>query len=633
MAEGYWARTLAARINRRRALTASGGIGLGAVLLAACGGGEGDGGGTASKDTSGLVSEIEDTSKAAKQGGVFKWYNPSEPNHLDGIAQGQAQLNVFNGMVYSSLVHNKMGYKQPSSYTEVEPEMAASWEFSPDRTTITFKLRPGVKWQNKPPVNGRAFDSSDVIATFKRYSSLPSNNRAANVNEFNPNAPILSVTAPDASTVVYKLKEPTSFIMQRLANMITGELGTIQPREAYEGTFNPRLDQIGTGGFILDKWEPSIGLTYKRNPDYWNKEEPRVGTLEVPIILGSAYATGLASFKNGQLYTFEVRAEDQVPTKREVPALKMVSYTTGAGASVGQTIGFGWLPFGSFQKSPFLDLRVRQAFSLSEDRHATIDTIFNVAKFEAEGLPVDTFFYTSIGYVPGVLLDPRGKDFGPDAKWYTPDETKHDEYVKEAKQLLSAAGYPNGFEYPSAFVNPPTFTLTGYNDEAEIRDAFKREIGLKPIPTGLDYNIDYLQRYITKQGNIQGTFYRLGAVSSPDPVDYYVWRYWSKAGPTSGAIFTGDGSEVSGGDPKVDELIEKAKGETDVRKQTSLLHELQRYLAKYQYCISRAGLASGFSLAWPALANFRVFQGDSRAINNLYYTVWIDETKEPIKKS
>jgi peptide/nickel transport system substrate-binding protein len=627
----YWTQVLDKRVSRRRALAATGATSAAAAFLAACGGGGEDGEGGAA-DTSGLISQMEDTSKTAKLGGVFKWYNPSEPNHFDGIAQGQAQLNVFNGMVYSSLVHNKMGYKEPSSFTEVEPEMATSWEFSPDRTTLTFKLREGVKWQNRPPVNGRAFDSSDVIANYKRYISLPSNNRAANANEFNPNAPIISVTAPDASTVVYNLKEPTSFILQRLANMITGELGTIQPREANEGTFNPRTDQIGTGGYILDRFEPSIGLTYKRNPDYWNKEEPRIGTLEVPIILGSAYSTGLSAFKSGQLYTYEVRAEDQVVTKREVSALNMYQNLMSA-ASVGHTIGFGWLPFGSFQKSPFLDVRVRQAFSLSEDRHATIDTLFNVSQFEAEGLPVDTYFYTSIGYVPDVMLDPRDKDFGAEAKWYTPDAAKRDEYLKEAKQLLSAAGHPNGFEYPSAFVNPPTFTLQGYNDEAEIRDAFKREIGLKPVPTGLDYNIDYLQKYITQQGKIQGTFYRLGAVSSPDPVDYYVWRYWSKAGPTSGAIFTGEGSDESAGDPKVDDLIEKAKAEVDVKKQIAHLHELQRHLAKFQYCISRAGLASGFALAWPAVGNFRVFQGDSRAINNHYYTTWVDDTKEPVKRA
>jgi ABC-type transport system substrate-binding protein len=634
MQADYWDVVFRGRLSRRRALAASVGAAGASAFLAACGEGTGSnsGGSRAKQDASGLVSPIEDTSKTAKPGGVFKWYNTSEPNHLDGIAQGQAQLNIFNGMVYSSLVANKVGYKEPSSYNEVVPNLSESWEFSPDRTQITFKLRRGVKWHNKAPVNARAFDSSDVLATFRRYGSLPSNNRAANVNEFNPNAPILNVTAPDAFTIVYKLKEPTSYIMQRLANMITGELGTIQPREALDGSFDPRKDQIGTGGFILEKWEPSIGLTYRRNPDYWDKDEPRIGTLEMPIIPGSAYATGLSAFKTGQLYTFQVRAEDQIPTKRELPVLKLYQDVNSA-ASVGHTIGFGWLPFGSFQKSPFLDVRVRQAFSLSEDRHATIDTLFNVAKFESEGLPVETYFYTSIGYVPEVLLDPRTREFGPDAKWYTPDSAQRDAYLKEAKQLLSAAGHPNGFEYPSAFVNPPTFTANGYNSEAEIRDAFKREIGLKPSPKGLDYNIDYLQKYITQQAKYEGTLYRLGAVSSPDPVDYYVWRYWSKAGPTSGAIFTGEGSEASGGDKKVDDYIERAKAESDVKKQTSILHDLQRYLAKMQYCVSRAGLASGFAMAWPAVGNFLVFRGDSRAINNHYYTTWVDETQEPVRKT
>jgi peptide/nickel transport system substrate-binding protein len=603
-----------------------------AALLAACGGGnEGGAGPSAKKDLSGLISVPEDTSKTAKPGGVFKWYNPSEPNHLDGMAQGQAQLNVFNGMVYSSLVSNKMGYKQPSSFNEVVPNLAESWEFSPDKTQITFKLRQGVKWQNKPPVSGRAFDSSDVVATIKRYGSLASNNRAANINEFNPNAPIMSVTAPDAKTVVYKLKEPTSYIMQRLAVMITGEIGAVYPRETGAG-FDPRLDQIGTGGFILDKWEPSIGLTYKRNPDYWDKDEPRIGTLEVPIIPGNAYATGLSAFKTGQVYTFVVRADDQVKTKKDVPDLNMFQQFLSQ-ASVNQTIGFGWLPFGSFQKSPFLDARVRQAFSLSEDRGLTIDTIYNVDKFEADGLPVETYFYSSIGHVPGVHLDPRNKDFGPEAKWYAPDASQRDSYLKEAKQLLSAAGYPNGFEYPSNFVNPPTFSASGYNQEAEIRDAFKQEIGLRPKPTGLDYNIDYLIKFITEKGKFPGTLYRLGAVTSPDSVDYYVWRYWSKAGPTSGAIFTGEGSGDSAGDPKVDELIEKAKAEIDVKRQTALLHELQRYLAKPQYCVSRAGAASSFTMAWPAAGNFQVFENDSRAINNHFYTTWVDETKPPIKKA
>src|SRR5204863_1320351 len=137
------------RLNRRRALGLTGGAALGAAFLAACGGGSNSGGSgtspetqsTAKKDKSGLVTQADDTSKSAKAGGVFKWSNTVEPNHLDGLAQGQSQLNIFNGMVYTSLVQNKVGYKVPSSYNEVVPEMAESWEFSPDKTTITFKLR------------------------------------------------------------------------------------------------------------------------------------------------------------------------------------------------------------------------------------------------------------------------------------------------------------------------------------------------------------------------------------------------------------------------------------------------------------------------------------------------------------
>jgi hypothetical protein len=123
----YWTQVLDKRVSRRRALAATGATSAAAAFLAACGGG-GEDGESGAADTSGLISQLEDTSKTAKQGGVFKWYNPSEPNHFDGIAQGQAQLNVFNGMAYSSLVHNKMGHLEPSSFTEVNPEMATSWE-------------------------------------------------------------------------------------------------------------------------------------------------------------------------------------------------------------------------------------------------------------------------------------------------------------------------------------------------------------------------------------------------------------------------------------------------------------------------------------------------------------------------
>src|SRR5438445_9680022 len=146
--ESYWSRALNGRVSRRRALALTGATATAAALLAACGGGSSSGGssGGAAKKTSDLITEADDTSKTARHGGTSKWYSTTEPNHLDGIAQGQSQLNQFNGFAYSSLVANKAGVKQPSPYNEVVPNMAESWEFSPDRLQITFKLRQGVKW-------------------------------------------------------------------------------------------------------------------------------------------------------------------------------------------------------------------------------------------------------------------------------------------------------------------------------------------------------------------------------------------------------------------------------------------------------------------------------------------------------
>src|ERR1051325_6725269 len=140
--ESYWSRALGSRLSRRRALVLTGSTATAAALLAACGSsGSKSGGSEAKKPTSDLIVDPVDSTKQAKTGGTSKWFTTTEPNHLDGVAQGQSQLNQFNAFAYSSLVANKWGVKKPSPYNEVVPNMAESWEFSPDRLQITFKLR------------------------------------------------------------------------------------------------------------------------------------------------------------------------------------------------------------------------------------------------------------------------------------------------------------------------------------------------------------------------------------------------------------------------------------------------------------------------------------------------------------
>src|SRR5262245_40834601 len=147
MQGNYWASVLQQRMTRRRAIVATGATAAGAAFLAACGGSD-SGGSSSSSSSSGtstqaeskLLTKVTDTTSSAKRGGTMKWTQASEPLHFDGMAQGQAQLNIYNGMVYDSLVRNKPGIGAPTTWTEVLPALAESWEISPDKTSITFKL-------------------------------------------------------------------------------------------------------------------------------------------------------------------------------------------------------------------------------------------------------------------------------------------------------------------------------------------------------------------------------------------------------------------------------------------------------------------------------------------------------------
>jgi ABC-type transport system substrate-binding protein len=326
----------------------------------------------------------------------------------------------------------------------------------------------------------------------------------------------------------------------------------------------------------------------------------------MPVI--SEYTTRLAQFKTGALSSEVVSPEDIVATKREAPALAMYPFTAATNNG-GMSYRFGWDPIDG-NPSPFLDVRVRQALSLNLPRDVHIDAFSNVSRFEADGLPVNTYYYTSMGYVPDWTLDPRdtGK-FGENARFYPSEGNK-----AEAKKLFDAAqsAYPGG-KFPR-FVTGRVNVVFGpvYTQEADVLDNYARELGFELDAYPLDYNLDYLRKVVTEQGHFQipnmGWAYAIGAVTSPDATDYFIWRYYSKSGATSGSL--GDGAH----DPFVDALIEKAKAEFNATARREIIRDLQRDLAEKQYNVNRPGFGDTFLLAWPAIENFATFQGDSRVI-------------------
>src|ERR1051325_426997 len=185
MAASYWNSINNGTVSRRKVLQFAA-VGAGA-LLAGCSGGSKGG---SSAATSKLVTApVESTSRAVK-GGVLQASLSRDISGFDPyLGTGSDPQNVL--FAYSRLVKYK-AYKYPeTTLPATDPDAAASWEVSPDGLQYTFKLRPNLKFDARPPTNGRVVTSADVKFSWDRFAAL-SVFRTTLANAADKTAPITS---------------------------------------------------------------------------------------------------------------------------------------------------------------------------------------------------------------------------------------------------------------------------------------------------------------------------------------------------------------------------------------------------------------------------------------------------------
>jgi peptide/nickel transport system substrate-binding protein len=627
METSFWSGFSARRLSRRRALAATGGLGLGAAFLAACGGSSSNsssssGAKTGDGGSSSLIVKPTDTTSQAKRGGVLKDYAQAEPRSLDPV-NPLADYNRIAPFVYSTLLAAKPGHLS-SATGELQGQLAQSWETSPDGLQITFKMRPGVKWHNRAPVNGRLMDTEDVLFSLDRYAKLGPLGTLV-FNSAAPSAPVLSASAPDSSTIVLKLKDPIVYIPNWFAcfGSFTGQI-IIYPKEAGGSTLDLRNEIIGSGPFQLKSHTPSVNFILEKNPDYWDKSAALFDTIEMPIV--QEYASRVSQLKAGNIYYAisqnTLRPEDVLTLKKDEPRIQL--YQSPFDTTAGVAVTFGHLPVGS---SKFQDERVRQAVSMSWDRDLYISSFYNLDKFTQAGLPTATSWNSHLPFTDsygagGWFLDPKGKDFGDNAKYFKFD-------LAEAKKLMAAAGFPNGFDVSVRYPNTPQYNLS---KQSQPIIGFLQDLGLKVKDAGIT---DYTQDYIPNDRDASGAYEGIGihSVTGGTPtlisaISAMVSQHLPAAGVTfNGYDITGKGDKS--GDPQVIAMLNKAQTEKDVSAQKKLLLDAQRYLGKAMHSMFMPGTATGFYAAWPAVQNFNAFDGGVDETWE-HYNMWIDPTKAPL---
>lgn len=420
MNESYWTRVLHGRLTRRRALAATGATAASAAFLAACGGGDDGGGGNgASGDTgagdgtgaTGSTGTVITDNTTGNVGGTLIWQGYGDPGAgLELIKVGNAGVYQMASLTHDSLLEFAYGQpKYPNIGNEVLPNLATALpEISPDKLTVTFKLRPATFH------NGRALTSEDVKWT---YDTLAFAEESAYKGTYSW---LESTEAPDAETFVIKANIVNADLLQTIAYKNSG---AILAREHHESGASEQ-SLMGSGPYIFESYNPPLETRYKRNPNYEVKPFPyfeeivRLGTSDpekkvADVLAGTTHLT----------YWFPPEERERVLGQRS--ELQAFKYPEPGGPQIYMRND---LP-------PFNDIRVRQALSMGYDRGPIIE-----AATASEGAPDQALSRSGVAW-----------------EFRDPSALKRADLfelnVAEAKKLLTAAG----------ITEPLEITMPGWN--------------------------------------------------------------------------------------------------------------------------------------------------------------------------
>ena len=480
-----------------------------------------------------------------------------DPPHFDPFQTISYKTHIALSFTHSRLLRHKAGPSVVPGTFPLEGDLAESWT-QPNETTYVFKLRRGVKWHNKPPVNGRELTADDVVFSVNHFLTVKGNANAYMLKA------VEKVEAPDKYTVKFTLKEPFVWFLDMISNPHAVAIVAKEVVEKHGDLKKPET-VIGTGPWMLDSYRPNVGLTYVRNPNYFVQGLPYIDRIEATV--DEDNASRMAAFLSGKYdlgWEFPgtinrvdwVQIKDTLKQKR--PKLQTVEFPSPVMSHISMRT----------DQKPFSDVRVRQAMSMAIDRQAIIEAVL-------EGVG------SMNPAVPAALKEwsiPFDK-LGEGAKYY-----KYD--LAEAKKLLAAAGYPNGF--------PGTMCFTTYGSTILVDTMQLVQKDLKAV--GIDVKIDQKEygAYIATcfYGKFDSmTFGPQTGFLEPD--NFLFGQYYPEELKNQSHI----------NDPVVADMLVRQRRTFDVAKRREIIYDIQRYLAKQQYYVQ---MPSGIYIAvWEgALKNY-----------------------------
>ena len=471
-----------------------------------------------------------------KRGGIFRIRGEDATTGFDPhLSANHHRIATNLSFTHSRLVKVRAGASVVPGTLPIEPDLAESWIQPSDRTYV-FKLRKGVRWHSKAPVNGRELTADDVKYTYERFLTVKGNPSRSMLGL------VEKIDALDRYTVRFALSEPFGWFLDYLATTV---MWVVAP-EAVERFGDLRRAEacIGTGPWMLERYEPNVRLIFVRNPNYFLPGLPYTDGIEVTI--DEDPSSRLAAWLAGR-YDFApeygqcVRRLDLDVARRRKPGLKTQDFI----------VLFGGITMMKLDREPFRDVRVRRALALASNWKEGLETN---AWSLGNGAPNPTIPAALREWtIPITQLTPEGRRL-------------YDQDLSAAKRLLAQAGFPTGLKVP---LDATLGWSPDYVDLLQVVMRNWKEAGIETELRGKEFGAFMASA-------IYGKFEKLAhSLRGGTPIaDLSLYNFH-----VPGEALNSSGVD----DPKLTDMIRLQRRMLDPVKRREIVYDIQRYLAEQVY--------------------------------------------------
>ena len=458
---------------------------------------------------------------ASQAGGTLIDAMTGEPSGLISMIAGESASSAVTANIFNKLL-------KYDKNLDLEGELAQSWQVSPDSKTITFTLKPNLKW-----ADGKPLTSADVLWTWQSVTDEKTGSPYASDFQL-----VKKAEAPDALTFSVTYAQAYAPALDSWAGLQVLPKHLLEGKDLHTTAFarNP----VGSSYYKLDKWTHGENLKLSRNAS------SVLGPAKIDHLISRIIPDNSAQFLELMAGNIDSMGLDPIKYSRIIPARPELKQTLALYKELGNS--YTYLGF-NLKHKPFDDKRVRQAINYAIDKQEIIDGVYL-------GLGINI----ASPYKPGTRWS------NPALKPYGYDPTK-------AKALLKEAGFADTNSDGIVELNGKPFSFEIVTNQNKEREKSAVLIQRRLMEVGIKVNIraiewaSFISRFI-KTGDFDVVL--LGWGLGLDPDQFNIWHSSQQGGDKFNFIGYNN--------PAVDKLLEQGRVELDPDKRQKIYHEFAKVL-------------------------------------------------------